>query len=183
MLSPSSESSAAVPVPTAISQLERGYLSGLTDISRNKYSPSKKNLSFMTRVVRNFDLRSNSNSSNSPSVDLSSSNVLEGCEAVDATGGRGWGVGLGDAGLGAEPTEPALLCCPCGTLPPAAGQICPSGLWWTFNCKNNRGKNRDIFSSSSISVCASRNTHRVLSEFRTKRDKRLFRRIRLDTTK
>lgn len=34
MLSPSSESSAAVPVPTAISQLERGYLSGLTDILR-----------------------------------------------------------------------------------------------------------------------------------------------------
>lgn len=83
MLSPSSESSAAVPVPTA-------------------------------------------------SVDLSSSNVLEGCEVVDATGGRGWGVGLGDAGLGAEPTEPALLGCPCGTLPPAA-QIsrpaAPSDLW------------------------------------------------------
>lgn len=34
MLSPSSESSAAVPVPTAISQLERGYLSGSTDILR-----------------------------------------------------------------------------------------------------------------------------------------------------
>jgi len=28
---------------------------------------------------------------------------------VVARGGRGCGVGLGDAGLGADPTEPALL--------------------------------------------------------------------------
>lgn len=45
----------------------------------------------------------------SPSVDLSSSNVREGCEVVVERGGRGCGVGLGDAGLGADPTEPALL--------------------------------------------------------------------------
>lgn len=52
----------------------------------------------------------------SPSVDLSSSSVREGCEALVAVvvvvverGGRDCGVGLGDAGLGADPTEPALL--------------------------------------------------------------------------
>ena len=46
---------------------------------------------------------------NLPSVDLSSSSVLEDCEVVVARGGLDWGVGLGDAGLGADPIEPVLL--------------------------------------------------------------------------
>lgn len=46
---------------------------------------------------------------NSPSVDLSSSRVLEDWEVEVARGARGWGVGLGDAGLGADPIEPVLL--------------------------------------------------------------------------
>lgn len=45
----------------------------------------------------------------SPSVDLSSSRVRDACDVVVARGGRGWVVGRGDAGLGADPTEPALL--------------------------------------------------------------------------
>lgn len=45
----------------------------------------------------------------SPSVDLSSSRVLEDCEVEVARGALGWGVGLGDAGLGADPIEPVLL--------------------------------------------------------------------------
>lgn len=57
MLSPSSESSAAVPVPTAISQLERGYLSGLTDILRYQIIFFFFYGIPFTIVSYNFDLR------------------------------------------------------------------------------------------------------------------------------
>lgn len=55
-------------------------------------------------------------------MDLSSSRFLEDWEEV-VSGGRCWGAGLGEAGLGAEPMEPALLDWPCGT--PVAAPVPP----------------------------------------------------------
>lgn len=75
------------PGTYSYSQLERGHLSGLTDILRFQIIFFFLRDTVSTIVSYNFDLRGKR--SNSPSVDLSSSNVLEGCEAVDATGGRG----------------------------------------------------------------------------------------------
>lgn len=79
-----------------------------------------------------------------PSADRSSSKVREGWEAPNDCC-LDWGVGRGEAGLGADPTDPVLLGWPWGTLPLATAAAAQSSnpaavsndLWWTFIYNNN----------------------------------------------